>query len=54
MMFDMGLRLHERREGKGVSMTELAARIGISKSTVQRHENNTQMPTAKHIIKLAL
>lgn len=53
-MFDMGLRLRELREQKGLSMPELASRIGISKSTVQRHENNTQIPTADHIVKLAL
>lgn len=53
-MYDMGMRLRELREAKGLSMPELASKIGVSKSTVQRHENNTQTPTAEHIKQLAL
>ena len=46
-MIDKGLRLKELREQKGMSQTEAARHIGVSKQTLYKYENNiiTNIPS---------
>ena len=43
-VFDFGLRLRKLREEKGLSQEELGKRIGVSKGSIYRYENNVQVP----------
>ncbi len=42
-----------RRE-RGLTQNELAARIGVSQSTISFWENGTETPTVTHMIQVAL
>ncbi len=54
LAYDFGLRLKKLRDAKGLSQKELAQKLGVSKGTVYRYENNTQSPSLENAAKLAL
>lgn len=49
-------RLHRAREGKGLTMEELASRLKMNKSTIQRYESgtitNVKLPVVEAIAKV--
>ena len=52
LIYDFGLRLRRLREARGLSRAALAAKLGVSKETIYRYENNVQDPSldrAKHL-----
>ena len=51
--FDFGLRLRQIREDRGMSRFTLAKKLGVSKETIYRYENNLQDPALNRIIQLA-
>lgn len=53
-MYDMGLRLKELREKNKLSQSQVAARIGITKSGINSYEQGTAKPSADRLRKLAL
>lgn len=44
MVYDFGLRLKELRIAKGLSQTQAAKLIGISKTSISNYENNFTLP----------
>ncbi len=51
--FDFGLRLRQLREDRGMSRLTLAKKLGVSKETIYRYENNLQDPALKRLKQLA-
>lgn len=51
--YDFGLRLKRLRERKGYSQAELARKLGVSKTSINRYESNTQSPTLVNAKRLA-
>lgn len=51
--YDFGLRLTRLRERKGYTQAELARKLGVSKTSINRYENNTQSPTLENAKRLA-
>lgn len=51
--YDFGLRLKKLRKRKKLSQTELAKKIGVTKSTIYRYESNTLSPSLEKAIVLA-
>ena len=51
--FDFGLRLKQLREAKQLSQADAAKRLGVSKNTIYRYENNLQDPTRENLVKLS-
>ncbi len=49
--YDFGQRLRQRRENLGLRKQELAARIGVSLTTIQQYENG-QMPKGEFAVRL--
>jgi transcriptional regulator with XRE-family HTH domain len=49
----VGPRLRKVREQRGVTLTEVAARTGISKSTLSRLENGQRKPSLELLLPLA-
>ena len=39
-VYDFGVRLRQLREERGLSQNRLAQKLGVSKQTVYRYENN--------------
>lgn len=52
-VFDFGLQLRRLREDRGMSRSALAKKLGVSKETVYRYENNLQDPALNRIKQLA-
>lgn len=52
-MTDLGKRIQEMRKQQNLSQTELANKIGVSKSQVNRYENKGVQPPADILNKLA-
>ena len=52
-IYDFGLRLRKLRESSGLSQAALAKKIGVSKETIYRYENNVQDPSLERAIQLA-
>ena len=48
-----GERIYDRRTGGGFSMYDLAARLGVGHSTIQRWEEDDMVPSPKMREKLA-
>lgn len=44
VVYDFGIRLRELRKQRGMSCATLAKKLGVSKETVYRYENNVQIP----------
>lgn len=53
-MYDFGLRLRGLREQKGLSQTQVAARLNLSNTTICGYESNTRFPSFDVLIQLAL
>lgn len=51
--YDFGLRLKRLRKRKKLLQTELAKKIGVTKSTIYRYESNTLSPSLDKAILLA-
>jgi len=54
MVYDFGLRLKELREKKHLSQSDVADRLGVTRSTVSGYECNTITPSLEQIVKLAV
>ncbi len=53
-VYDFGVRLRELREERGLSRTALAKKLGVSKETVYRYENNVQVPSLDRTKQIAV
>ena len=53
-VFDFGLRLRKLRENKHLSQEELGKRVGVTKGSIYRYENNVQSPSLETARKLAV
>lgn len=54
IVFDFGMRLRQLREDRGLSRAVFAKRLGVSKETVYRYENNIQDPSLDRAKQIAL
>lgn len=53
MIFDFGYRLRELRENKELTQTQVAKRLGLSKTTISGYENNIKTPSLDVLVKLS-
>ena len=53
-VFDFGLRLRQLREKRGLSRKMLAKKLGVSKETIYRYENNVQNPSLDRTKQIAV
>lgn len=53
-VFDFGMRLRRLREDRGLSRAVFAKRLGVSRETVYRYENNIQDPSLERAKEIAL
>lgn len=53
-VYDFGFRLRQLRESCGLTRAALAKKIGVSKETIYRYENNTQDPSLERAKDLAV
>lgn len=49
---NLGIRIKEQREKNKLSQKELAAKIGISESSLSYYENGSKTPSVENLIKL--
>jgi transcriptional regulator with XRE-family HTH domain len=54
MIFDFGYRLRELRENKELTQTQVAKRLGLSKTTISGYENNIKTPSLDVLVKLSI
>ena len=54
VVYDFGLRLKELRDAKGLSQTDVAERLEVTRSTISGYECNTITPSAEQLVKLAV
>lgn len=54
IVFDFGMRLRQLREDRGLSRVVFAKRLGVSKETVYRYENNIQDPSLERAKQIAM
>lgn len=54
LVYDFGLRLKELRDAKGLSQTEVAERLEVTRSTISGYECNTITPSAEQLVRLAV
>lgn len=52
-MVDFGIKLAKLRENKRLSQSQLAARLGITKSMVSAYENSARMPSYAVFLRIA-
>ena len=52
-MVDFGIRLAKLREKKRLSQSQLAERLGITKSMVSAYENSARMPSYAVLLRIA-
>lgn len=52
-MVDFGIRVAKLRIAKGMSQTQLAERIGVTKGMVSAYENSIRMPSYPVLIKIS-
>ena len=52
-MKDMGARIKELREGKGVSQKQLADKVGVKQHTISQYENNIRRPSYEALLLIA-
>lgn len=52
-MEDVKMLIKEARERKGLSQTELAERLGVTKATVSGYETGASSPTVSTLQKIA-
>src|SRR5450755_4751239 len=53
VLAELGPRLRRLRERRGITLTALAAKTGISKSTLSRLENGQRKPSLELLLPLA-
>ena len=53
-IYDFGFRMRRLREDRGLSRAALAKKLGVSKETIYRYENNLQDPSLELVKQLAL
>ncbi len=53
-VYDFGVRLRQLREERGFSRSALAKKLGVSKETVYRYENNIQSPSLDRVKQIAV
>lgn len=53
-IYDFGMRLRQLRKDRGMSRAALAKKLGVSKETVYRYENNIQNPSLDRTRQLAI
>lgn len=53
-VYDFGMRLRQLREERGISRPAFAKKLGVSKETVYRYENNIQSPSLERTIQIAV
>lgn len=53
-IYDFGMRLRQLRKDRGMSRVSLAKKLGVSKETVYRYENNIQNPSLDRTRQLAI
>lgn len=53
-MYDLGARIKEAREKRGLSQKELADRINRSVPTISNYETNFQVPPTDVLVSIAL
>lgn len=54
LVYDFGIRLRQLREERGPSRTALAKKLGVSKETIYRYENNVQAPSLDRTKQIAV
>lgn len=52
--YDFGLRLRQLREARNLSRKTFAKKLGVSKETIYRYENNVQTPSLERTKQMAL
>lgn len=52
--YDFGLRVKRLRKLKGLSQSQLAEKLNVTKETISHYENNTQTPSLKTAKSIAL
>lgn len=53
-IYDFGFRMRQLREDRGLSRAALAQKLGVSKETIYRYENNVQDPSVARVKQLAV
>lgn len=53
-VYDFGMRLRQLRKNRGMSRVSLAKKLGVSKETIYRYENNIQNPSLDRTRQLAI
>ncbi len=53
-IYDFGIRLRQLREERGLSRNGLAQKLGVSKETIYRYENNVQTPSLDRTKQIAI
>ncbi len=53
-VYDFGIRLRQLREDRGFSRAALANKLGVSKETIYRYENNIQSPSLDRAKEIAV
>ena len=53
-VYDFGIRLRQLREERGLSRAALAKKLGVSKETIYRYENNVQSPSLDRTKQIAV
>ena len=53
-IYDFGFRMRRLREDRGLSRAALAKKLGVSKETIYRYENNLQDPSLERVKQLGL
>lgn len=53
-VYDFGIRLRQLREDRGLSRAAFAKKLGVSKETVYRYENNVQLPSLDRTKQMAV
>lgn len=54
MVYDFGIRLKELRESKHLSQSDVARRLGMTRSTVSGYECNTITPSLEQLVNMAV
>ena len=53
-VYDFGIRLRQLREERRLSRKAFAQKLGVSKKTMYRYENNVQIPSLDRTKKIAI
>ena len=53
-VYDFGIRLKELRERRGLSQSEVADRLEVTRSTISGYERNTITPSLDQLVRLAV